>query len=308
MSFCLNNKKRLVLEHYLYIAYIIFICGFFVLPVRELRDFYYLFVLLPFLALVYQKKNVFLFRSNVFWALITYLFFMCLTLFWADGAGFKESFNYVRKAFLTLSFVCVTVYLLHKDRNFLQSIFKWSCLVSGIMAIFWIILFYFVEGNVGRIGSIGWRSAPIQAGNVYALMALITCLLFCFRCKFLSRKFLLYCCVDLSLLVFVVLTGSRGSILSFLAVFFFCLIILDFKKNIVIICCFTLLAWIAFFFKVFDFFSLFERGSSYRLTIWQQSIDFLLEKPIFGYGTSYQSCYIYKMVAKDGFKPSTFSL
>jgi O-antigen ligase len=209
---------------------------------------------------------------------------MCFTLFWADAVGVKEVFDCVRKSFLTLSFVCVTVYLLSANNKFLPEVFKWSCLFSGLMAIFWILLFYYIDGKGGRIGTLGGRNAPTQAGNVYALMTVITCLFFCYRSSFLSCKFFLYCCVGLSLLAFVFLTGSRGPLLSFLGILFFCSILLDVKKTLVISCWFSLLVWIGLLFKIFDFSSLLERGSSFRFTIWRQSIDLFLEKPIFGYG------------------------
>lgn len=284
MLICPTGENTTSLNRLLSIVYIIFICGFFALSHGGHRNFYYIAVLLPFFALLYKERGLGLSRSKIFLMVLIYLFYMCFTLFWADAVTVEDVYNCVRKSLLTLSFVCISVYLINTNSEFLPQVFKWSCLFSGLMAIFWIISFYYIDGHHGRVGSLGGRNVPTQAGNVYALMALITWFCFIFKIKILSYRFLLYCCVGLSLFAFVFLTGSRGPLLSFASILLFCSLLVYTKKSLVVSGCFALLVTGLFLFKIFDFSSLLKRGSSFRPTIWWQSFDLWLAKPILGYG------------------------
>lgn len=271
---------------FLYFSFIVFVCGFFFLPTRWHRNLYYVFLILPFLFLLKDIDFKQFLRSHVFKLSLIYIIFILLTVFWSEGLNFDRVFTYWRRGFTLISFLIIMAYLLLKDRDYLDVLFKWSCRMAGILAFFSIIWFYFSHGisGYGRLTSIGPLDNPILAGNVYAGMALVSHYHFSLRKNRRMHERVMSLFTFLAILCFVLLTQSRGPLIALFATMLFSSVLVkDYKFLLSIGFLFGSL-FMARIFNFFDPFSLISRGDSYRFAIWEQAWSFFLQKPLLGYG------------------------
>jgi O-antigen ligase len=227
-----------------------------------------------------------MFQSNVFKLSLLYIVFMIFTIFWAEGFSSELLLKYSRRGFTLFTFLIITAYLLIRDKDYLDVLFKWSCRFAGIFAFFSIIWFYFSYGisGYGRLISIGPLDNPILAGNVFAGMALVSHYHFSLTKNKRMHERLESLFIFMAILTFVLLTQSRGPLIALFATMLFCSVLVrDFKFLLSL----PILVGVLFITKTFNFFdpfSLISRGDSYRFAIWEQVWSFFLEKPFLGYG------------------------
>lgn len=279
-------SKDIVIK-FLYFSFIVFVCGFFFLPIRWHRNLYYVLLILPFLFLLKDIDFKELLRSHVFKLSLVYIVFMVLTVLWAEGLDLEGVLKYWRRGFTLISFLIIMAYLLIKDKDYLDVLFKWSCRMAGILAFFSIIWFYFSRGislDSGRLVSIGPLDNPILAGNVYAGMALVSHYHFSLRKNRRMRERLVSLSTFLVILSFVLLTQSRGPLIALFATMLFSSFLVKDYKFLLNIAFLVGVLFISKIFNFFDPFSLISRGDSYRFAIWEQAWSFFLEKPVLGYG------------------------
>lgn len=279
-------SKDIVIK-FLYFSFIVFVCGFFFLPIRWHRNLYYVLLILPFLFLLKDLDFKELLRSHVFKLSLVYIVFMVLTVLWAEGLDLEGVLKYWRRGFTLISFLIIMAYLLIKDKDYLDVLFKWSCRMAGILAFFSIIWFYFSRGislDSGRLVSIGPLDNPILAGNVYAGMALVSHYHFSLRKNRRMHERLVSLSTFLVILSFVLLTQSRGPLIALFATMLFSSVLVKDYKFLLNIAFLVGVLFISKIFNFFDPFSLISRGDSYRFAIWEQAWSFFLEKPVLGYG------------------------
>jgi O-antigen ligase len=269
----------------LYITFLFFVCGFFFLPIRVHRDLYYVLLILPFLFILKDLDFKRMFQSNVFKLSLLYVVFMIFTVFWAEGFSLELLLKYSRRGFTLFTFLIITAYLLIRDKDYLDVLFKWSCRFAGFFAFSSMIWFYFSYGisGYGRLISIGPLDNPILAGNVYAGMALVSYYHFSLTTNKRMQR-LESLIIFIAILTFVVLTQSRGPLMALFATMFFCSALVKDFKLLLSLAILVGVLFIAKTFNFFDPFSLVSRGDSYRFAIWEQVWTNFLEKPFLGYG------------------------
>ena len=278
-----NNKNKFLTKYFIWL-YIVFVAGFFVLSTRVHRNYFYIFLLIPFFLCVditFLKKIKF---SKIFLVAFIFCVYMFLSLGWANAVSLEDSYESVRKGILVIAFLVLTVVFFQNNWNLVTRFFKYTCLFSGIFSCITMALFYYKNQFSGRITGIGTLDNPIMAGNSYAAVALIAFFYFLVKKEVELRDKLKYFLVMIASVMFVVLSQSRGPLLA-LAVTLICCAVMFTPKYLPWILVGIILPLTAVYTSgLVNFTSLITRADSYRISIWQQSWEIFLQQPLFGYG------------------------
>lgn len=250
---------------------------FLALGSRVHRDFYYLFLLLPFLLFFAREATRELFKTYTFQFAALFFTYFIMSLFWSQGLNAEAGFEIVRKSLLTACFVLIIAWIYRK--GFLNYLF--IGMTIGAVLSTWLALyfFYLVEGHVlaERVVGLGKSGHPINSSVLYGV-ALIACLTY----KQNPLGKIVAALVVISTLTFIILAQSRGVILSLLAVYIVMLILTRRLKQ--------LLVFSIIFGGIFTY---AYRGGSFgrlltidtpRYDIWLYALSKAKESIFFGYG------------------------
>lgn len=180
---------------------------------RHYRDFYYVALALPFLAVVRWQDLQPVARSWTFRLGLAYLGWMWLTLFWMSGTPGHEFYDVGRRILSALLFVAMTAWLTRHDERFAERLFHvmaWACLVTLLLSAWWLRWRSGLAGT--RLRAWIWEN-PNTAGEVYGVVAvgLVSCTLRARRSKWLRS---LVMALAASLAAGVVLSGSRAALIA----------------------------------------------------------------------------------------------
>ena len=273
-------SKRLDL--WIFVAYGIFVSGFFFFPDRPLHyKFYYLAVLLPGLFMAYRELPVF-WKNGLFRLLLLWLTYQLLSGLWSE--------NFTPAAFATLAgwwvqvviFIVITATLVRRYPEEFDVLLK--LLVAGIalMAVASIISWYATRPfPVSRLEPIGRIDNAILAGCAYGVFTLLA-----LHFSVVSRVILLRVLYGLAFLVLVsavLLTHSRTAILGVLAAIIampFC-----FGRKVALAMLVLLAGVIIVAFVIFpDVFDRFYMGMRWRPMIWESVLAHIADAPWLGHG------------------------
>lgn len=264
--------------------YIIFIVGFFVLSTRMHRNYFYLFLLIPF----FLSTNISCLKkikySKIFLVTSFFCVYMFITLLWADGVSLEYSYESIRKGFLVVIFLVLTMVFFQNNWDLVPRFFKYTCFLAGVFSCITMILFYDTNQLSERITGMGTLDNPIMAGNSYALVVLIAFFYFLVKKEVELRDKIKYFLVVVAAVMFVVLSQSRGPLLALAVTLICCAVVFTPKYLSWILVGFILPLMTVYFSGLVNFTSLITRADSYRISIWQQSWDIFLQHPLFGYG------------------------
>lgn len=270
------------LDLWIFVAYGIFVSGFFFFPERPLHyKFYYLAVLLPGLFMAYRELPVF-WKNGLFRLLLLWLSYQLLSGLWSD--------NLTPAAFATLAgwwiqvviFIVITATLVHRYPEEFDILLK--LLVAGIalMAVASIISWYATRNfPVSRLEPIGRIDNAILAGCAYGVFTLLA-LHYAVVSRALSLR-ILYGMAFFVLASAILLTHSRTAMLGFVAALVampFCFGRRVALFMLVLLSVIMVVALIAFP-EVFDRFSM---GLRWRPLIWEKAMEHIADAPWFGHG------------------------
>jgi O-antigen ligase len=278
-----DQYRESFFARYFPVFHILFVVGFFFLSTRWHRNFYYLLIVVPFLIVARWDSLRALFKSRVLLLALLYCLYMLLSLGWAADLGSGQMLDFVRKALLVSAFLMSTVYLFAGDWNKFPLLTRYVSWTAGLTAVASIVWFGNTHAEFRIIG-IGTLNSSITAGSGYAAAALMGYGGFLLAGTLSARKTLLTLLPIFAAITLVVLTKSRGPLLALAAVMTLSTILARPRRLPVVLGCFGLSFALALTFHLFEFADLMDRGSSYRLTIWRQSIARIREHPWFGYG------------------------
>ncbi len=272
-------------KSYLLIVFLIFTGGFFYFPVIKWHcNFFYIFILLPYILTIRFSNIAEIISSRIFRLLLVLVGYLALTLLWSDTG--HDLIDYLRVGPNLLSllvFLCVTIELTLAYKNFSEWLFKflgWSSLLAALVYIY-ISDYHFIYPPI-RLRQIGVSPSSIQLGCVYGAIMLMV--YYNVIKKDTSWK-MLYVLISISALTILTLTQSRGPIVGIIAAFFIGSIMCKDKFMLWLISCvLTGVAILTYFGNSFLQGMIIVRGFSYRLEIWPCAFLKIREKIIFGHG------------------------
>jgi O-antigen ligase len=278
-----NFFKNVILKYNIWF-YIIFFAGFFILPTRVHRNYFYIFLMAPFFLTVNFSDFKKIFLSKIFLFSFFYCIFFVISLGWADDIDYKYVYELTRKDFIVIVFLIITILLFKKGEYLIEKLYKNLCIFSGIISSVTIFLFYYNNRLKGRITGIGTLDNPITAASGYAVVVLIMFFYFLVKNEVGLKEKLKYSLAMISTVSFVVLSQSRGPLLALAVTLILGTVLFKPKHFLWILGGFILPAVAAYATGLVDFSLLISRADSYRIDIWRQSWDIFLQHPLFGYG------------------------
>jgi len=284
--FAILNKRIRCLSFvdFFYLLYVAFVCAFFVLPVRLHRDFYYVLLLIPFLFYFWSRKNYAIFRSRIVLVCVFYVLYMLLSTFWANGGGLENCASFARRAFNLIAFLLMTVSFFAVEKKDIGTLFRPLCWCAGLVSYAWVTKFVLSYSPGIRLGILGGRDVPTQAGNVYASMAILAYCYF-FRAGDRHTMLRLLDAVAIAgMILFVICTQSRGPLLALILTLAICSILTRDKLFLWFLLLVPAGLAMVGLCGLFDPSALLARGDSFRFVIWQQSLQVAQKKPLIGYG------------------------
>lgn len=277
-------------------SYIIFLLSHFVFQKAIYSSLLFYLTLLPsFLCYVYKSRNAIkeLYSENKL--LIFLLLYLTIhSIFMMQEMGGNSALKGIRNIIATSLFLSVSLFFFKiSDNKVKHSLFLALAITCGVFALFSIMLYIYngmYASNI-RLLPLGFARQEILGASLYGAVGIMSIYLF-FTSSEIYKK-ILFAAIFLAILIMILLTVSRGPILSCLS----CsgLAMLIFSKNRLRFLISAFLATIlilVFIFIISDYNQIFlsyaiqimERGTSYRLTLWQLTLDRIIERPILGYG------------------------
>jgi hypothetical protein len=166
---------RCTLIRFLSVVYGVFLTGFFVFPEAHQRiRFYYCFVLVPFLPFVRETvRRMHLRRGRIMAAL--FITYMAMTTLWSEGNGWSCTGRTVAQGLLTVSFMLITIMLVHETRDRFHRVLQAVCAGAAVFGLVSILLWYAVNPfPESRMISFSKLNNPVLVGLAYGPFALLT--------------------------------------------------------------------------------------------------------------------------------------
>ena len=279
-------RYKLQQTEFLRYTYLFFLAGFFFSPDKHLhRNYFYLFVIVPFLIGLDSSFMRNCIRSTLFQLSILFLLYFWASMFWADtNLSSEDYYDLSRYLLMLVIFLMVTMMLSSVSDECFDKIKFWLCSAACISAIIMVLIFYDSK-NFPRARLIGYfehTQNPNQASMYFGFIGILA--FHSILCSKYAWHKIFYGFVYLTLFVYILLCQSRGPLLAFIIV-----LVMEsiFAKNWKMIALFITLFIV--FMVVLEFYDLgirsfYERGLSHRLTLWKGAIKHISEAPLFGKG------------------------
>ncbi len=226
------------------------------------------------------------FECPMVWPILAVLLYLFSTSFWSDGLTPREVFSQAVRVLLTFSFV--VAFAECQLRGVLQQwLFTALAWAGACVALVCIALFLYDPPSDGRLNGLGQLDTQVVAGLVFGFAALAV-----LHTSFTgnSRSIWLTVLLLVPLVAAVWLTGSRNAILSLLLGFSVLAVahlrstvrsfVLILIPIVIVVGAIIAVGWMVP--ELREWF--FPRGDSFRLVIWDQTLQRLQESPWFGLG------------------------
>lgn len=279
-------RYKIQQTEFLKYAYLIFLAGFFLSPSNHLhRNFYYLFVIVPFLICLDSKFIQNCIRSTLFKLSILFLLYYLTSMFWSDKhLSSEEYYDLTRNFLMLVIFILTTMMVSAGSAQFFDRIKFWLCLFALIAAISFAFIFYASNSfpTVRLQGPFSYTGNPNQAAMYFGFVGTIASSSASFS-KITWQK-IFFWFVSLTLFGYVLLSQSRGPLLAFIISIIVGSFFMKSWKTIT-----TFIILVTVFIMAVEFFdvrvpSFYERGFSYRIELWMGAIKNIAEAPLFGKG------------------------
>ncbi len=285
-------------KHYFLITYFFFLLGFFVVPSTKWHNnFFYGFILFPYLVTFQPKRIQLICRSNLWLLSLGLAIYMCLTLLWSENAIFKDYVYYFRRVVYLFVFLSLTIELALTYPKFIDYLFIFLCWTAAITAIISVFWFYSsIPFRLLRLNYLGDQVRnPVVGASVYGMVAIVCCFYFP-RTK--QSYTWIYLCLSVVIVLSTSLTQSRGPLGALLITFLIGAVLTKNKKLLTTVLLLIIAGGSMFFYIEEINEIIVRRGFSYRLEIWQQVLTIIQEAPFFGHGISID----YTFIMTDGLK------
>ena len=279
-------RNQLRQTQFLVYTYIIFLTGFYISPNNHLhRNFYYLFVLLPFLISIDLRNILNCARSTLFKLSFIFLSYFLISMSWTDTpVSGEEVYDIIRYFFMLICFILVTISISVNSNQFFDKIKFWLCLIGPVAAIIFMMVFYAAHNfPYARVaGPFDYTTNPNSAAMFFGFIGILA-----FHSALLAkfgRHKIFYWCSFLVLFIYILLSQSRGPTFAFIV----CLILgFAFEKRwkeIGIIIAFSIGFLCLIEFGDTGIRSFFGRGIGIRKDLWLETLNRISQAPLLGEG------------------------
>jgi len=267
-------------------ALAVFLSGFLYFPsTRVHSDFYYLFVLLPFLFLATRTDWRQLLAAPTLQLTGLLIAYVLLTLAWRENAAELGIYDPLRHGLLIWSLVVVTAFVTASRPNWLIELAPAMAVAAVFVTVASMVLFYQDASFPGaRLqNQVGLRDNPIGGAVPMGMIALAG-LAALFAEKSIVRR-LFGGLGAMTATIFILAAQSRSLLLGIIAG---AIVLLAFHRcwrtlGLLLTCAAGAAVAIELAPGVRG---LFERADSYRFMIWSDALDYIREAPWFGHGFS----------------------
>jgi len=279
-------RYKIQQTQFLVYTYIIFLAGFYVSPDNHLhRNFYYLLVLLPFLISIDLRKLLNCASSTLFKLSVIFLSYFLISMSWTDTpVSGEQVYDIVRYFFMLIGFILVTMSISVTLNHFFDKIKFWLCLIGlGSAISFMMVIYASHKFPIARVaGPFDYTTNPNSAAMFFGFIGVLA-----FNSALLAkagRHKIFYWCSFSVLLIFILLTQSRGPTFAFIV----CLVLgLAFEKRwkeIGIIIAFGIGFLCLIEFGDTGIPSFFDRGIGIRKDLWLETLKRISRSPLLGEG------------------------
>ena len=267
------------------ISFLIFIVGFFLMPyIKWQNNFFYIFLLAPYLIMINRNTFKMLCRSRIFLLSLLFIMYLLATLIWGHKGNSSDYMHIFIRSLSVLVFYALTMELSLSDKWFMDRVFTimiWASLLGTLIYIF--VFHYPFRYPPMRLNDIGVLRNAIQAGSTFGMILIILYYSVLGEKRFWANS--LYILSFVSLLAIVLLTQSRGPLMAlFLAFLVGSFMSRDSKMLIILLCMALGVVLFLSSGEGFLYDMIITRGTSNRLYIFQCVIDKIQEKFILGHG------------------------
>jgi O-antigen ligase len=278
-----NVLKSMTTPKFLAVSTALFLGLFFLVSSDRLhRNIYYLFVLVPFLFVLCRRPIIAVVKARTLIFILLLFSFLLCSLLWSEGVDDEVVFNVLRKEIITVCFVLVVAWLWQQGyKNYLLVGLMLGAFLGAWLSIY---NFYFFDGNLWttRLEGIGRGEHAIKSPVMYGAV-LITLFGVMSQQLPVTRNIKLWAyCAMVSYLIFIVLSQTRGVLISISGAF---LLVLVLRRQYKQIAALTVLAGLVVLYAYSE--GIFERMHTLhdvRWDIWAQSLTIWSERPVLGYG------------------------
>ena len=198
-----------------FFTYSLFFAGFFFFSDKPEHYEYYYWTVLPFAAILAPIAFKQLKSSPLFWLVFAYTVYMFAASAWSQPFLIDDFLFHSRCILYVLSFIVVTVVLLHEYPNRFEMLLKITCACAAITAVAGIALWYSEHAFPGnRLLSVGKFQAPIESACAFGFFGLLA-LHYALREKTPALRIGFGVCMIL-IFAFIIFGQSRSGIAAFI--------------------------------------------------------------------------------------------
>lgn len=257
---------------------------YFVLDEGLHRTLYHVLVIPLSVALIPFQSLKEIFRSTTFKLAILFLFYLSLSRLWAPEPSVGLFFEDLSKILVTGFFMASVVAFVRHDKRFLTLLFISLGLTGGIAAIGAIAFFLGTQDfPAHRLIGFGQTDHAITGAAIYGVVGLSLWLYLLPMATGAREKTLLVCGIAI-IIFYMALTQSRGPMLALVTA----VVMIAFLRRqwIALLSVAGPIAAVAAMLLFLDFEpgTLIERGTSYRVELWRQTLSLIGSNFWFGNG------------------------
>jgi O-antigen ligase len=267
-----------------FLTYSVFFAGSFFLFFHRSEHYeFYSWALLPFAAILTPTAFKLLKSSRLFWLVFAYAAYMLLAAAWSQPFQIDEFLLHSQRILYVLSFIVVTVVLLHEYPEQFEMLLKITCVCAAIAAVAGIALWYsehaFPESRLLRIGKF---DNPILAACVFGFFGILA-LRYALHEKAPALRLGFIVCV-MVILALVIFSQSRTSIIAFIVVTLMVTLFHHRKTALFLILTFVAAAVVIWVLSP-DLAAKLTRSVPARPDIWASAFSHAMDAPLFGHGS-----------------------
>jgi O-antigen ligase len=247
---------------------------------QSMKPIFYALVLLPTLVMVFARKISLVTLCKEY----PWVFLLALPmLYWSSSTLWSENpenfSSFLRRSFTTYVFIIGVTHIVSRLQ---QEIIRYLDLALFLVAIaaaikLGSVLFTDISASDWRLEGDSAFNRPLHAAHYFGFFATYG-LVRCYQ-EAKTRKWLIYAASLIPSLLYILLTFSRGPLISYILVYLV-ISIFWFKKPTHAILAIIFAGGVTLVY--FD--TLTQRGSSFRLEIWHSSIELIQSNFWFGIG------------------------
>ena len=279
----LSKTEHIIKSYILPLGFFFFLSGIlFLSSFSAYHTQIYIFLIVPTLLLLLIKPGDYapLLSSQAFLILLLLLTYTGMSLLWNPPEA--NDIKYLKQLLIILLFVISIITLAKDNTNKLILLLLLSAVIYSASAYYSIFQDYIVNHKPlsTRIIGQGNLSNPLLSSHIYGIFSIFIIAYYFTQARNLKKDlFLLF--ILTGLILFTLLTGSRTPLVGIAAVLIF---LMWEHKNKWIIYLFLFFVMLLLVYLFFNYEGLIIRGFSYRPEIWSITLNYILAKPILGYG------------------------